>query len=312
MPRVAIVIVTYNSAPEIGSCLDALVHLEAIHVVVVDNASSDATVSEVRRRGVPLIANPDNKGFAAAVNQGVRATSAPFVLLLNPDAELQRGTESVEALLRMFQEPRTGAAGGMLIGPDGHPQTGFMARNLPTPAALIFEVLGINKLLPNNYVNWHYRCLGKTGICEVEQPAGAFLMFSRSAYLAVGGFDERFYPVWFEDVDFCAKLKAAGYRAFFVPDAVAFHTGGHSVGRLTVEIRQRYWYGSLLEYAAKYYRPVAFRAVCLAVVMGAVFRAVPGFIKGCAVGRKRVLQVYGAVARLALGRMLDPEKQPSN
>jgi N-acetylglucosaminyl-diphospho-decaprenol L-rhamnosyltransferase len=304
MARVAIVIVTYNSACEIGPCLDALAHIEDIQTVVIDNASSDDTSAEVNRRGVRLIANSDNKGFAAAVNQGVRATSAPYVLLLNPDAQLQRGSASIAALLKPLEDPRTAATGGMLIGSDGKPQIGFMARNLPTPATLILELLGINRLWPRNPVNWHYRCLGKPGACEVEQPAGAFLMFSRSGYLTAGGFDERFYPVWFEDVDFCAKLKASGYRVCFVPDAVAIHTGGHSVGRLSVEIRQRYWYGSLLEYASKYYRPISVRAICFAVVLGAGFRALPGLMSGSWGGRKKVLKGYCAVVRLAFNRYL--------
>src|SRR5882762_6303746 len=119
MPRVAIVIVTYNSVAEIGLCLDALRDVQNIDIVVVDNASSDGTVAEVQRCRFTLIANSQNKGFAAAVNQGVAATVAPFVLLLNPDARLQRGTESLAALLAPFTDPKIAAAGGLLIGHDG-------------------------------------------------------------------------------------------------------------------------------------------------------------------------------------------------
>lgn len=310
MARVAVVIVSYNSAEEIGSCIDALDGLPDIEILVVDNASTDGTVAVVQARcrpGVRLLANSRNAGFAGGVNQGVRASSAPFVLLLNPDAQYQRG---LSALLERFAQPDTGAAGGMLTGSDGLPQTGFMARNLPTPAALMLEVLGINRLWPSNPVNWHYRCLGMklSETAAVEQPAGAFFMFSRAAFEKVGGFDERFYPVWFEDVDFCAGLKAAGYVVFYTPEAVAKHTGGHSVGALSVEIRQRYWYGSLLEYARKHYRPITFRMVCFAVLFGAGFRAVPGVMSrrsgdGWSGRGGNVLAVYAAVARLAINRM---------
>jgi N-acetylglucosaminyl-diphospho-decaprenol L-rhamnosyltransferase len=128
-------------------------------------------------------------------------------------------------------------------------------------------------------------------------------MFSRAAFEKVGGFDERFRPVWFEDVDFCVGLKREGYLAYYVPQAVANHKGGHSVGTLPVEIRERYWYGSLLEYAAKYYRPVTFRLVCFAVSLGAVFRA----CRGCAAGGGwKVIKVYEAIVRLAIGRMFRP------
>src|SRR5580658_4823342 len=188
MPRVAIVIVTYNSAAEIGRCLDALAGPpeSEVEILVVDNASADNTRDEVvarkSRDNIQLIANPSNAGFAAALNQGVRASTAPLILSLNPDALLVRG---LDAMADCLEQPGTGAVGGMLTGEDGTPQRGFMARNLPTPAALVFEVLGVNRLWPGNPVNWHYRCLGLNPIAPdpmpdpmnlsvVEQPAGAF------------------------------------------------------------------------------------------------------------------------------------------
>jgi GT2 family glycosyltransferase len=302
MPRVAIVIVTHNSAAEIGGCLDALANLPPgeAEILVVDNASTDGTRSLVCDRAIRIIANPANAGFAAALNQGVRATTAPLVLSLNPDAHFVKG---LDAIAECFDQAKTGAAGGMLIGDDGAPQRGFMVRNLPTPAALIFEVLGINRLWPRNPVNWHYRCLGVDlmRVSRVEQPAGAFLMFSRAAWQAVGGLDESFRPVWFEDVDFCARLRSAGYWAYFNPAAVARHAGSHSINPLGLENRARYWYGNLLEYASKHYRSGAFRAVCGAVAVGAVSRAVWGFPRH---GFK-AFAVYGGIVGLALRRAVE-------
>ena len=298
MPRVAIVIVTHNSGSEIGGCLDALQGLTEVEVLVVDNASADATADEVELRGARLIANLKNAGFAAAVNQGVRATTAPLVLLLNPDAHLVSG---LDALATRLETPGTGAVGGMLIGADGNPQRGFMARNLPTPGTLVFEVLGINRLWPRNRWNWHYRCLAISPMtmARVDQPAGAFLMFSRTAWEIVGGFDERFWPIWFEDVDFCARLKSAGFRTYYEPQGIAKHSGSHSVGTLSLENRERYWYGSLLGYAEKHYRSSAFRGACGAVAVGALFRAVAAFPR---VGLKAFV-VYGGVIGLAFGRV---------
>ncbi len=305
MARVAIVIVTYNSAKEIGGCLDALRALPDVEVLVVDNASTDGAGAEVSRRGVRLIANRTNAGFAAAVNQGVRATTAPLVLLLNPDAHLVSGLDALISCFDTpgtgFDTPLTGAAGGLMLGADGKPQRGFMARNLPTPSALVLEVLGINRLWPGNPVNWHYRCwdLDPMTTAPVDQPAGAFLMFSRSAWETVAGFDERFWPVWFEDVDFCARLKAAGFRTFYTGGSVAKHTGSHSIRTLSLEKRERYWYGSLLKYAAKHYRSTAFRTICVAVAIGAALRAMTGFPRD----GLRALAVYGGVIGLALSRL---------
>ena len=296
MTRVAIVIVTFNSGAEIGGCLDALAEIPDIEIVVIDNASSDRTRDEVLARRIRLIENPRNSGFAAAVNQGVRATTAPLILSLNPDAWLERG---LEALAAHFDDPQTGAAGGLLTDGNGQPQRGFMARNLPTATTLIFESLGINRLWPGNPINWHYRCCNTDpmAIARVEQPAGAFLMFSRAAWERLGGFDERFWPAWFEDVDFCARLRRAGFPVYYNPNAVAQHTGAHSFQALTLEIRESYWYGNLLGYAAKHYDSVRFRAVCLAVALGASLRALREFpLEGV-----KAFAVYGAVFRLAIG-----------
>jgi N-acetylglucosaminyl-diphospho-decaprenol L-rhamnosyltransferase len=297
MARVAIVIITYNSASEIGGCLDALTASLDVEVVVVDNASADRTVEEIARRGVRVISNRSNAGFAAGVNQGVLATTAPLVLLLNPDAHLVTG---LEAMANLLETPGTGAVGGMLVGIDDKPQRGFMARNLPTPLTLIFEVFGINHLWPRNPLNWHYRCLGFDPMttAAVDQPAGAFLMFRRAVWEQVGGFDERFAPIWFEDVDFCARIKTAGFRTYYEPAGVAKHSGSHSIRPLSLENRQRYWYGSLLEYAAKHYRSVAFRTTCVAVAASAALRAVIAFPRE---GFK-AFAVYGGVFSLALGR----------
>jgi GT2 family glycosyltransferase len=292
------VIVTHNSGAEIGRCLDAAVATGA-EVVVVDNASRDQTRIEVERRAVRLIANPRNLGFAAGVNQGIRALTAPLLLLLNPDATIQ---SSLEPLRQACADPRTAAAGGMLIDDRGRPQAGFMVRRFPTPAALCFETLLVNRVWPSNPVNWHYRCLDLVyqGPLEVEQPAGAFLMIRRDAWEKLCGFDEDFNPLWFEDVDFLKRAKQLGYRVRFVPETVAKHTGGHSIQKISLEFRQLYWYRSLLKYSAKHFSPGAEKLVCLAVIFGSVLRTVVGL------PRQRSLKpiaVYGSVVRLA-GRQL--------
>jgi len=298
MTRVAIVIVTYNSALEIGECLDSLKFLTDVEVVVVDNKSADKTCEAVSACGVRLIENPTNIGFAAAVNQGIRATTAQFVLLLNPDTHFLHGLES---LIARCNVPGTGAAGGILIGSDGLPQAGFMARSLPSPLALMFEILGINRLWPSNSVNWHYRCKGLDPMTAgiVEQPAGAFLMFPRSVWERLGGFEERFWPLWFEDVDFCARLKSAGLKVYYEPAAAAKHAGSHSIHSLSLENREKYWYGNLMEYAARHYRSVEFRAICATVALGSILRAMWGFRRGGV----KALEVYGSVVRLAVHRM---------
>jgi GT2 family glycosyltransferase len=298
MGGVGIVIVTYESGREIGACLDAALKTGA-EIVVVDNASRDGTRAEVRRRGVRLLANDNNRGFAAAANQGIRALSTRFILLLNPDAVIERGVDAMAAACSM---PGVEAAGGTLVDARGTPQTGFMVRKFPTPGVLVFEALLVNRLWPRNPVNWQYRCLGLDyGVAQdVEQPAGAFLMFRRDTWERLGGFDEGYHPVWFEDVDFCRRIVDSGGRIRYVPDAVAQHTGGHSIWTIGVENRRLYWYGSLLRYSARHFRPCAVRMICLAVAAGSMART----IGDVALSRSlKPIAGYGKILGLAAGHL---------
>jgi GT2 family glycosyltransferase len=266
-------------------------------VVVVDNASTDATVDEVKRRPwVRLIVNPENRGFAAAANQGIADLDSELALLLNPDAELAC---PIDPIFRSFSDPKIGAAGGALLSPAGQAQTGFQVRRLPTPASLAFEVLGLNRLFPGNPVNRRYRALDldPAESAEVEQPAGALLFIRRSAWEALGGFDERYYPAWFEDVDFAARSRAAGWKIGFEPAVAAVHSGGHSFRFISYSDKQLYWYGSLLRYAAAHFSRLGRMAVCGAVMAACFPRALTGVV---AARSADPLIVYGRVLRLAV------------
>lgn len=290
MNSIGAVIVTHNSEQEIGPCLDALKDLVS-EIVVVDNGSVDGTAVRVRQRpGAELIANPANLGFAAAVNQGVRALTSPLVLLLNPDTVVISG---LHQLRETCLEAGVGAVSGRLVNPSGTPQSGFTLRRFPTPAALGFEALGINRLWPSNPVNRRYRCLDvdleQPG--EAEQPAGAFLMFRKEAWAAVGGFDEDFWPVWFEDVDFLRRLRAAGFRILYCPGAVARHQGAHSVGRMPEGWRILCWYGNFLKYVQKHFSRRGRITAGSAVAVGALGRMVAAALAG----RRDNMRAYGKV-----------------
>lgn len=300
MKGIGAVIVTYNSEREIGSCLDAAMS-RVESVVVVDNASSDGTLSEVRKRPhVALLANAGNRGFAAAVNQGIQALDTPYILLLNPDAVLQTG---IEELAAACGDPGVGAAAGKLTGSDGRPQTGFSVRRFPTPLALSFEALGLTRLWRRNPVNRRYRCLdvNPEAPADVDQPAGAFLLIRRQAWQAVGGFDEGFYPIWFEDVDFLKRARGAGFRVRYAPGAVACHGGGHSVGRIAWESREVCWYGSLMRYSFKHFRITGRVLVWATVVTGCALRAVFGVLRQRSL---TPLAVYGRVISFACLRLV--------
>ncbi len=297
MNRTGVVVVTYNSAEVIERCLDSCAQLPA---VVVDNASQDHTAELVRRRpAVKLIANSTNRGFAAAANQGVSALETELILLLNPDVEL---TTPVDSLAEACSREGVGLATGKLVDEHGVAQSGFTLRRFPTATTLAFEVLGINRLWPSNAVNRRYRCvdLDLSQPAEVEQPPGAFLMFRREVWQRLGGFDTRFDPLWFEDVDFTKRARDLGLKIQYVPEVIARHRGGHSIAGMDWRCRELCWYASLLKYASKHFKPYACRGVSATVVLGAIFRALVGVVRWRSL---RPVNVYAGVARLG-GRCL--------
>ncbi len=292
-----VIVVTYNSAGVIERCLRSC---GGLNVIVVDNASTDGTAGIVRKfaeehAGVRMIANDDNRGFAGAVNQAVNECAAEFLLLLNPDAEL---SAPPWALIEACERVGADLATAKLTGGDGRAQAGFQIRRFPTAAALTFETLGINRIFPNNRINAAYRCLNRDpeAAGEVEQPAGAFLLFRRKLWERLGGFDERFHPIWFEDVDFCKRASDMGAKIYYFPMAGAKHLGGHSVISIGWEWRELHWCDSLLKYASKHFRPFERRVVGLAVAAGSLFRTL---ITICRRRSLKPFAVYRQVLRLA-------------
>ncbi len=297
MRRTGVVVVTYNSAEVIERCLESCGDLP---MVVVDNASGDNTCALVRRKAaVTLIANAANLGFATAVNQGVASLDTELVLLLNPDTQLTSGIGELE---KACSELGTGLASGKLLNEAGQVQVGFTVRRFPTPLTLVFEVLGINRVVPANRVNRRYRCLDLDleRASEAEQPAGAFLMFRREVWQRLGGFDTQFHPLWFEDVDFCKRASELGLKIRYVPGVTARHQGGHSIAGVEWACREVYWYVSLLKYASKHFRPSGYRRVTAAVMLGSLFRTAVEMVRRRSF---RPIRVYGKIGRLA-GRCL--------
>jgi N-acetylglucosaminyl-diphospho-decaprenol L-rhamnosyltransferase len=246
-------------------------------VLVIDNASTDTTTTQVRAKSqVQLVANNKNRGFAGAVNQAFASTTEDYLLILNPDVRLRT---SIDPLVRACLN--RGIAAGLLTDDLGRPQRGFSLRQFPSAVVLTFELLGLNRIWPSNSVNQRYRCLRRDleAPGDVEQPAGAMLAVRRDVWERLGGFDEGFHPVWFEDVDFCKRAHDAGIKSAFVPEVRAAHSGGDSVNVLGFSQRNRFWYVSLLRYAAKHFRPTAYRTVCLAAMCSAVPRMIAGILR---------------------------------
>jgi N-acetylglucosaminyl-diphospho-decaprenol L-rhamnosyltransferase len=308
MPPGSVIIVTYNSAECIEHCLTAVMRAEGWELVVVDNASTDTTRDIVRwiAPNSCILPNSQNMGFATAVNQGVKAAKGEILVILNPDTIPTPG--SLDLLAQTLSEDNIGAAGGMLAAREGEPQKGFTLRRLPTLASVLAEVLILNRLVPTNPWNRQYRCLDVDYSQEqdVDQPAGACLAIKRRAWEELNGFDESFFPVWFEDVDFCRRLRGRGWMIHYCPQARFIHTGGHSVNKLNFGNRQSYWYRNLLRYFAKHHTKAAVACLRLGIVAGMALRSLlvllgvrPGGVpvKEALGAYWRVLWDYGVLGR---------------
>jgi N-acetylglucosaminyl-diphospho-decaprenol L-rhamnosyltransferase len=270
-----IIIVSHNSGSCIAACLQALAPLTQWKIVLVDNNSTDDTVRQAR--AVPLevhtLINSHNAGFAGAVNQAAKVAEGDVFLILNPDTIARSG--SLDKLAEGLRADGVGAAGGLLLNDAGLPQKGFTVRRFPTLGAMLAEVLLVNRVWPGNPWNMRYRCLDLDygNAQEVDQPAGACLAVKRQAWDELNGFDEGFFPVWFEDVDFCRRLRSAGWKAVYCPDAIFSHAGGHSVSKLAFRERQSYWYKNLIRYFAKHYSRVQVSALRAGITAGLLLRA---------------------------------------
>ena len=297
--RCSAIVVTHNSGAAIDACLAAL-RTQDCEVLVIDNASVDDTVHRVKEHPVRLLANQQNRGFGAAVNQGAKEVTGDVLLILNPDAIAESG--AVAALLRCMVSTGADAVGGALLEANGHPARGFAFRRLPTFWALTFEATLVNQLWPGNPVNRRYRCLDAdySHQQEVEQPAGACLAIRRSAWDKVAGFDEQFFPVWFEDVDLCKRLHDLGSRIAYCPDARFHHSGAHSVGQLSFRDKQLFWYRNMLRYASKHFSTAEVFPLRLAIIKGMLLRMIGALFGARKVPLGETIKAYQSTIGLAL------------
>lgn len=225
------VLVTYNCADWVGRCLDALPAALAgrsAEVVVVDNASVDGSVAAVLRHpDVDLLTNERNVGFAAAVNQGVRASSAPWVLLLNPDTDPRPG--SLDALVAFAEaNPMHLVYGGRTLTEDGAVEPSS-CWGLPSVWSTLCFALGLNTVFQGSRV-FDPESLGgwrRDTVREVGMVTGCLLLIPRSTWDALDGLDEQFF-VYGEDADLSARARAIGARPIITPSAEIVHAVGVS------------------------------------------------------------------------------------
>jgi N-acetylglucosaminyl-diphospho-decaprenol L-rhamnosyltransferase len=225
---VSIVLVSWNTHDILLNCLASL-H-EAVgdvraDVWVVDNDSHDGSIEAVRTQypNVRIIANTQNIGFAAANNQAITASAGRYILLLNSDTIACPG--AIERLVHFADtHPVTGVVGSMLLDPDGSFQASFA--DFPSLFSELLSVSGLGaRLLHRNYPSYGSRL--SQSIRRVDYIPGACMLARRAAVEHVGLMDEQYF-MYSEEVDWCLRMRRAGWETWYVPDARIVHFGGQS------------------------------------------------------------------------------------
>ncbi len=263
-PDLSLIIVTWNSRHDIEKCLQALEKFcigVAVEIIVCDNASPDGTAEWVAARHpqVRLIRLETNIGFAGANNFAAQKAAGRHLLLLNPDTWVDG---DLAAALTHFLDahPQAGACAPRLVNPDGSLQLGAM-RTLPTLETLFYEQTGLSRLFPRSRRFGRYMMTwwDHNDRREVEQPAGACLAVRREVFAQIRGFDEGYF-MYYEDVELCRALRAAGWKIYFLPEARVYHVGNQSASQAVAKNFPQF-YRSMYRY---YRRHHGRRAVWLA------------------------------------------------
>lgn len=237
--ELSVVIVTYCNEKQITACLLALAGEIAEYqheIFLVDNHSQDHTRKSIQEIWLQ-IQNPNfsgsiqlnekNLGFTRALNQGLKKCSGRFILVLNPDTEVQPSClHTLKSALE--REPNVGVVAPQLVNPDGTVQPS--CRRFPGYRDVLFEIAGLSYLFQQNDVfnRWKMADFDHRQTKSVDQPQGACLMFRREVLESTGLWDEQF-PIFFSDVDWCLRVKSQGIDILFEPAAKVIHHQGVSV-----------------------------------------------------------------------------------
>jgi len=226
----SVIYVYYNTPNEIKKSIETLRHsLEKItyEIIIVDNASfKEIPMELIGLQDIRIIKNKENYGYGRGLNQGAKIARGKYLLLVNPDVEFD--INSVTKLLnKIDNNPRIGVVGPQLLNKDGEILQSISGA--PTLIQGLFTFSFINKIWPHNPFSekYHNLSLDRNKDQSVDVVSGACVMVKRSLFDKVGGLDERFF-MYFEETDFCLRIKRMGYKILYLPKAKVMHLVGKS------------------------------------------------------------------------------------
>jgi GT2 family glycosyltransferase len=284
LTRVAAIVVAYNGGEALLQCVRALLAsvYRGLDVVVVDNASIDDSIVPLEGDGLDIVRLPENRGFAGGVNAGIEyhvehRGGADIYALVNQDCLVAPGWLGA-LVVTLMGEPGVAVVGARLYAEDGLTLQHAGAR---VAANGLTEHIGRGEVDAGAYV----------APADVDYVTGALCAFTHETWRSHGPFDERFFPAYFEEVDFCVRCRRAGRRIVYVPESEGVHLEGHVLGA-----------GSPAFLVAYHAGRVRF-AVEHLLVRGAMFRALRTEAAWLLSLRRRqeilpVLAAYAALPRL--------------
>jgi N-acetylglucosaminyl-diphospho-decaprenol L-rhamnosyltransferase len=273
-PTLSVVTVTYNSEDYVGTALRALekaATATSYEVVVVDNASADASIAAVRTEcpDAIVIASPENLGFAVACNLAVRQARGEFLLFLNPDSEADPAAVDL-AVEYLAKHPEVGIVGGRTRYPNGRLNPTCCSAE-PTLGSAFCYATGLTSVFRRSKV-FNPEALGRwdrDSDRAVDVITGCFALLRTSLFRSLGGFDERFF-MYSEDTDLCHRVRELGLQCVHLSEVGLVHIGGGSdnilAGKLTKLLRAR------LQYYDKHWSPFDAKLGRLLISTGVVTR----------------------------------------
>jgi GT2 family glycosyltransferase len=276
MIDLSVCLVSWNTREYLGEALQSIYQDDAVEanleVIVVDNASRDGSPQMVKDHfpQVKLIANDENRFLSAGLNQAIKASAGRHIVLLGSDVTVMPG--ALDIMLKFMDNcPTAGAVGGKITNPGGGVQL-TCARTFPTLLSEIIKGTSLDQLFPGNKLFGRYLMSwwdhGETR--EVDLLDAACMMVRRKAIEDVGLLDEAF-PLYSQDLDWCYRIKRAGWGVHCLPEAEVLHYDSRSVGQLNnsgikwsrVECRR-----GMLSFFKKHYGFWPFQLLRISTVMG--------------------------------------------
>lgn len=256
MIKLSIIIVNFNVKAFLQNCLLSVrKSLEDIpsEIIVVDNASDDGSVEIIKKNfpDVKLIELSENLGFSKANNIGLKIAKGEYICLLNPDTIVEEDT--FNTMIRFMEShPEAGMAGCKILNPDGTFQLACK-RSFPTPWVAFTKIFGLSALFPKSklFARYNLTYLDENQTYEVDAISGSFMFLRRDVYEKVGGLDESFF-MYGEDLDWCFRIKEAGFKIYYVHSTKIIHFKGESTKRSNID-EVKHFYNAMRLFVRKHF-----------------------------------------------------------